>query len=789
MKSFSCGFVSTLIIVSQLFTTCSLCSQTLTQTIKGNVFDSEIQSPLIGASVVIHGTDPLLGTATDLQGNYKIKNVPTGRYNIQVNYLGYDPVIVPEVIVTSGKEVVINIGLKQSVIQINEVTVNAHSRKDKPLNTMASISARSFTVEETQRYAGGIDDPARLVSAFAGVTVGNLQDNAIIIRGNSPKGVSWRLEGVEIPNPNHMPGGNVAGGGFVTVFSSQLLANSDFFTGAFPAEYGNALAGVFDMKLRNGNTDKREHTLQAGMLGIDIASEGPFKKGKKPTYLFNYRYSTFGLLCNLGIVPSDQVPRYQDLSFKLNFPTKSAGTFSLWGIGAIDRITEPVDKDSTKWESDWDRIHFDWDANMYASGLSHKYLLGNKTLVNTTISVSGIRNTLDQTRVNDSLVMQPDAYFVDKSGKIILTSFINHKFNAHLSLKTGIYYNFLFNNLNFDGTLSSNRPETYQNFIKEKGNSSFIEYYAQSRFNLSENLILNAGVHVCYLSINNDYSIEPRLGLNWEFVPKHSISLGYGKHSQMEELKIYFINNDVDGEIHTPNKNLKLSHAQHIVFGYDWLINNKLRLKIEPYYQFLYDIPGIPDSSYSMINFKQDWLFRNTLANNSVGRNIGIDFTFERFLNNNYYYLITASIFNSSYKGDDGKWRNTRYNKNYVINLLFGKEFNIKKKNVLGINGRFNFMGGERTTPVLENQSLQEHMVLYDETKAFKNQDPATYYLDLAVSYRINKKRHSSVWSFQVKNALGSPLYEGEYYNYRTKSIENSKTVVIVPYLSYRIDF
>lgn len=776
------------LILAALLLSQNTFTQTLTQTLKGKILDNETQTPLLGATVVILNSDPLLGVITDFEGNYKISNVPLGRYNIQISYVGYDPAIVPEILVTSGKEVVINVGLAQSSTLMEELTIKAYSRKDKPLNSMASVSARSFTVEETRRYAGGVDDPARLASAFAGVSVGNIQDNAIIIRGNSPKGVSWRLEGVEIPNPNHFSGGNVAGGGFVTIFSSQLLANSDFFTGAFPAEYGNALAGVFDMKLRNGNREKREHTVQAGILGIDISSEGPFKKEGKSSYLFNYRYSTMGLISDLGILPSAQIPKYQDLSFKLNFPTEKAGTFSLWGIGAIDDNNEPDELDINKWETDWDRINFNWGINTGALGLSHKMILGEKSYVNTTLAATGTQNKLQATRLDSLMVRRPYWDNSDNSGKVILSSFYNHKFNAKHTLKTGVNYSALFYDLDLNATIND-VPETFQNFVKENGQSSFLEYYIQSKYELSKNVSVNLGVNANYFALNEDYSVDPRLGIKWEFHPQHSISLGYGKHSQLEELKIYLLKKDVNGNTQYPNKNLRLSQAQHLILGYDWLINDNLRLKIEPYFQFLDDIPGIADSSYSLINYKQERVFMESLENNSIGRNIGIDFTLERFLNRNYYYLITASIFDSKYKGDDGVWRNTRYDKGFVINLLFGKEYFMKNNRVLSVNGRLNIMGGERYSPVLTTESIQDKLVIYDESNAFDKQLPAMYYLDLSISYRINKTKYSSVWAFQIKNALGSPMLEGYAYNYKTNDIQRIESVIVVPMISYKIEF
>ena len=414
------------VLILILYIPVTILAQEITQTIKGTVVDNETGTPLIGATVIIMESKPLLGSTTDIDGKFKIEKVPIGRYNIQVNYVGYESKIISEVLVTSGKEVVINTELKQSIKQMNEVIIKGNSEKDKPLNTMASISARSFTVEETQRYAGGLDDPARLASSFAGVTMSSINDNGIVIRGNSAKGVSWRLEGVDIPNPNHFAGADVAGGGIVTVFSSQMLANSDFYTGAFPAEYGNAIAGIFDMKFRTGNSDKSEHTVQLGVLGLDLSSEGPFKKGKNATYLFNYRYSSFGLIKPL--LPKNMgIPDYQDISFKFNFPNKHGG-ISVWGIGSSDNYPKPQNNDSTKWETANDRTDFNWHLNMGATGVSYKLLLGKKTYLNTTLAGTGTLNHMDEKRFDDSLVSRQNWLLTDNSSKIILNISVSFLF-------------------------------------------------------------------------------------------------------------------------------------------------------------------------------------------------------------------------------------------------------------------------------------------------------------------------------------------------------------------------
>jgi hypothetical protein len=598
--------------------------------------------------------------------------------------------------------------------------------------------------------------------------------------------VSWRLEGVDIPNPNHFPGANMAGGGIVTVFSSQMLTNSDFYTGAFPAEYGNALAGVFDMKFRTGNSEKKEHTFQLGVLGIDMSSEGPFKKGGKATYLFNYRYSTFGLIQPLLPVYAG-LPIYQDLSFKLNFPNKY-GSISVCGIGAIDNMQKSQISDSSKWENESSRNDLDWKLSMGAAGITHKLFLGTQTYFNTTVAASGTLNHLEMNRFDNNLISRPNWFLIDNSGKIVFSTYVNHKFSKKSTLKTGLNIHNLFYNLDLNSTIN-NVPESFQNFVKENGYSNFSEFYIQLKYDITENLSVNSGINTNYFALNSDFSIDPRLSVKWKFIPEHSLSFGFGKHSQLEDLKIYLVNKNINGNLEYPNRDLSLSQALHFVAGYDWQITNNLRLKVEPYYQYLYNIPGKSGSSYSLINFTQDWTFRDSLTNNSKGRNYGIDLTLERFLYDGYYFLITTSVFKSTYIGGDGIWRSTKFNKGYVANILFGKEFNLRNNKLLGLNGRFSYIGGDRISPVLMAGSIQEKTVYYDETNAFKIQNPAARYLDLTLTYRKNKPKHSSVWALQVKNVLGSRNYEGYSYNYKTQTIDNTGYVVILPVLSYKMEF
>ncbi len=758
----------------------------VTQTIKGRVIDQQSKVELIGANVLIEGT--LIGSSTDIDGYFKIPNVPLGRQTIRVSYLSYKTRIIPEILVSSAKEVVLNIELEEEVIFGKEIIVSPETKKGKPENPLSTVSARTFTVEETQRYAGGFDDPARLVSSFAGVTYGNAQDNAIIIRGNAPSGLLWRLEGVEIPNPNHFPGGNVLGGGLFTIFSSNLLDNSDFLTSAFPAEYGNATSGVFDMKFRNGNKDRREYTFQAGLLGIDFSTEGPIKKGSRASYLVNYRYSTLGLLTDLKAIDSDQEIRYQDLSFKINAPTRKFGTISFWGIGALDKLVQPAISNPDLWVENFDRTKFTGDFTTAATGVNHKHVLNSSTYINSTLAFTTQNSLYDQERLNDSNMFQNNEYANATDSKVTLTSTINYKISPGWSSVSGFIVDHLMYNLDFRSTVD-NEPSTYQTYVDQKGSSQLFHIFIQSKYTLFPSLTLNAGLRYQYFALNSNNTLEPRAGLFWKVAPDHEINFGYGRHSKLEDLQYYLARQQTSSGIELVNKEMDFTKTDHFVLSYSYQLNSNTLFKIEPYYQTLFDVPVVAGGSFSMINLKDERYINDLLVNEGTGLNYGMDVTLERFLSKNYYYMITGSFFESKYKGGDEIERDTRYNRNYVLNALGGREFRVKGNNILSVNLRLSLMGAERTSPVLMQKSIDEKQVFFDESRAFENTLTPSTYLDLTFNYRMNHRRTSQVLSLMVKNLLGSENDYGYIYSYQSNSIVRDKEAIVFPNLSYRIEF
>ena len=706
--------------------------------------------------------------------------------NVRISFVGYEPVTIPNILVHSGKSTEINVPLVESATQLEEIVVVGTTPKDLPLNEMAAVSARSFTVEETRRYAGGLDDPARMAVSFAGVTSPSSGENGIIIRGNAPKSLQWRMEGIEIPSPAHFAGSSIAGSGLVTMLSNQVLDNSDFLTGAFPSEYGNALSGVFDLKMRNGNREQAEHAFQVGTLGVDIASEGPFSKNGKSSYLFNYRYSTLGLI--EPFLPEDvNTIRYQDLSFKLNFPTK-AGEFSFWGIGGIDfskKNEDPV-TDPAEVEFEDDILDFEFGFNQAATGVNHKLNLSENTLLQTSFATTVNDAYWDVDRLNAANELQPDSRVENLTGTVSFSTVLNHKFSRKHSMRSGVMHHQHFFDLDINEAVDHQLP--LENKVDADGWNGRWQFFHQSKYRLAEDLTLNAGVHSQYFALNEQITLEPRASLSWNLDYDRTLSFGYGNHSQLEDMKIYQLT-DLTGE--QPNRDLKLSRAHHFVLSYDWVINENLRLKVEPYFQYLYDIPVIADSTFSMLNFEQDWFFNTALENTGKGRNYGIDVTLEKFFSDHFYYLLTGSLFESEYTGGDGIWRDSRFNRNYTFNALVGKEWEIsgRKNKLIGFNARLNMMGGKHISPLDNEASIQLQEEVLNEADAFTNHEPATYQLDLTFTHRKNKPNHSSVWAIQLKNALGSKEFFGYRYNYQTLAMEKDESKIMVPSISYKIEF
>jgi len=679
--------------------------------------------------------------------------------------------------------------LKENTSEIENVVIIANDDKSEAINQMTTVSANQITIESTSRIAAGINDPGRTVQSMAGVSTSSDQTNELVIRGNSPRGVLWRMEGVEIPNPNHFSSEGGSGGG-VSALSTQVLANSDFITSAFPAEYGNAISGVYDLKLRNGNSQKREYAVQLGVLGLQLAAEGPFKKGHKASYLFNYRYSTFSLLNNvIGTTIGGYIPTWQDLSFKIYVPTKQMGYFSIWGLGGNSIYENLAVKDSSQWEYKSDYREEISKNSLGIIGLTHNYLFANrKTYIKTTISASNTNNEFVRDTLSYNYEPSSLLELLYKYNSFSLNSFVNHKFNAKNLVRVGATFTNRGYNINeFDIYSNSDVQE-------EDGNTNSSQSYLQWKYRATNDFEIISGIHASYFMLTKKYTFEPRLGLKWRLNKMNTFTLGFGLHSKSEPVSVYFMKEYLaDGTVMYPNRNLDFTKAIHSVIGYNWNFANNFRFKTEAYYQYIYNVPidntdtlGIMSS----LNFRTR--INNTkLTNEGTGRNYGLELTLEKFFSNNWYALITSSLFESKYTMPGFEERNTLFNNNFIYNLVGGKEFRFgqNKQNVLGINIRTTWRGGYRTVPYNEAESIKQDKPIYDFDKSYGKRLPDYYRLDLGLNYSFNTQ--NKVWkaSVDIQNITKSKNVSRQYYDYETNKVINLYYQGMVVNVNFLVEF
>ena len=754
-------------------------------TIRGRVFDRTSDTELPFATLQLVKSDSVIATAqTDTLGLFCFQKLSPGRYDLKATYLGYSPGVLKELLVTSGHDLIVSVPLTENSSMLDEVVVKPYVNKAQPLNNMALTGGRMLAVEEASRYAGGLDDPARLASSFAGVAT-NVGDNGIVVRGNAPKFLQWKIEDVEVPNPNHFAEIAGFGAGGLAAISSNVLGNSDFFTGAFPAEYGNALSGVFDIKLRNGNNSKYEHAFALGTMGIDVASQGPLKKNSRASYIFNYRYSTLALMSSFLPEGAENM-RYQDLSFKFNIPTRKHGTFSIWGVGLIDSNGEDAKTNPQEWEYMNDREGWKNKLYMGAFGIAHRININDRSFLKTTLAgtVNGIKGNGD-VALEDGTV-HPENSISKLNTNIILNSYINTKFSARHTNRSGLTLTALLYDMNIRNSKTPGTP--LLQVSDNNGAAALIEAHTNSSFALGNRWKLNAGLHVQYLTLNNHYSIEPRLSSSFELDSKSTLSAAFGMHSRMEMLNYYFTEGP-DGELY--NKNLDFTRALHFSISWQRTFGENFRLLVEPYVQYLYSVPVSKTGTFSFLNLKDEWYIMDELTNIGKGFNYGVDVTFEKYMTNGFYFMFTGSLYNARYRAADGTWRNTRFNRNFLLNGLAGKEWMVgkTKRNMWSLNLKLTFMGGDRFSPVDYENSILNQDVVFDETKAYSSRLSPILVGHFTVSYRINRRKLSHEFAFKMLNCTGYAEYFNHAFNYKTQKVDIIRDGIAMPNIYYKIEF
>jgi len=756
-------------------------AQTPVQTFRGRITDADTGRPLTGATILLNPAS--MGAVTDSAGDFRIERVPAGRYSADIRYLGYETALLPELLIESGKEFNIEVALRPKADSISTVLVTAfylrpgHGIGDGPI----------ISVDDSRRFPASFYDPARVMASMPGVAVANDQANGISLRGHSPNAIAWRLEGVDIVNPNHTPNAGTfsdrvsAYGGGVNILSSQLLSGFQLYNGPFPPAYGNALSGVLDMHLRAGNNERREYTVQAGLIGLDVAAEGPFSKKSKASWLVNYRYSTIGLLAALGVPLGDEKINFQDLSFHLVFPGKNGAKWTIFGLGGNSVNIFEASRDSSLWEFQKDRYDIRFRSRMGAAGITHTMPVGERGQWRTVLALSALESERNGERLDDELQpirIEDDQY--DQSKHSLHTSFRYRIGKAH-RLQTGLLLSRQFFNI---ASVASDTGAFGQ------GGGWLWQPYVNWSSELSEKWMLNAGLHSAFFGFNNSRSLEPRLSLEWLPAYGHRVTIAYGLHSQLQQPQLYFAGNGANA-----NSQLGFTRAHHYRLGWRYTLGPLLEVHLETYYQRIFDVPVEAErlSSFSALNMEEGFV-QTALANSGTGRNYGVELGLRKYLDRNYWWLANATWYHARYSGSDGIERSSRYDGRFLLNLAGGKEWRIaaRKSHIsktFGFSGRVIWNGGFRYTPVDAAASAAAGATVIVESEAFSRRLSHYFRPDLRIYLQRNGRNSSSTFSIDIQNVANRQNLAFYYFDTQKAEVVERYQLGVIPVLSWRREF
>ena len=761
------------------------------QGIRGEVLDRDSGLPLIGATIDLLNTEPKYGTVTDAKGQFFLSDIPLGRYDVRVSYLGYKTYFQPAILVSSAEETLLFVEMEEERTRLNEVII---SDRRQVSNEAALLSARSVGVEELSRIPGSLDDPSRAIRKFPGiVTNAYISDNSFSVRGNTPRSLMWRLEGVDIYNPNHFATMGESSGG-ITIFSQRLLSNSDFYSGAFPADYGNALGGVFDMRFRNGNFNKAQHSVQFSFLGVDLTTEGPIGKQGKSSYIFNYRFSSTKLLdrfLNLSAIPV-----FQDISFKLNHRTKDNANINMFALLGGSSSNSLAERDTTAWKDstngNLDRINIQRTGSV---GLSYGKALNKTTYFKTAMVATALDAEYLRALLNDDLISADTTMKGEELDyRLTWTTYLNKQFSKRHSHRSGLIVNYMATDVDYSrGDIDTlGTGSLLSDTIRyAKGDSYLLQAYSRSQFYLNENLQLNVGVHGMFHLLNNDLSIEPRIGLRYSFRSSQSISLGYGLHSQMEPLFIYLSESydPQSGTFRRYNDNLSFSKAHHFNISYLNQLSDRWRLGVEFYYQSMFDYVVGAELPVSRIGAYDLYYAGFDLDNGGVAENYGVEFFAERNFKDGYSLMFNTSVFESNYTANDGIKRSSAFNAGLIMNVILGKEWKLNAKSRLSVTTSYTYTGPmyHTTIDVAATELSGYYTQMYTDPNTL--QTDALNLVDVSLILNRNKKRFNSTLKLQISNALNRRAFMAYNYNFESRGLEEVYGSGLVPLLSWRIGF
>jgi hypothetical protein len=706
----------------------------------------------------------LFTIVTDSAGRFSL-DVPAQRYELKISFVGFESVE-QELLVTAAKSISISIVLVESITTLDTLEVISDSY-------LTGGGIINMPLERALRLPASYFDPMRAMISYPGVVQANDQANSLIIRGASPAGVLWRLNGLDILNPNHLSNAGtlsdkpVSSGGGVNMLSAQVLDRTQLITSAAPASYGNYTSGVMDLSLREGNQDKHEYTAQASLLGLDLAAEGPLADSSQHSYLVNYRYSTIGLLSQMGVNFGDEQINFQDISFQLTFNNKRSQTH-VFGVGGNSK-NEFEAKPVQDREVEKDAFNIKYQSTGASAGVTHVYR-GQRS----TFKMGAAYSIKDQNRHSETDFQFTHGILSDQysSTEQLMSGMIQ----VQTRLAKGIH-------LLYGAMASWHQLDLKNEIIQVVGSVNIkdnvrvwlLQPWVSSDFRLSDHLTMELGLRGHQSNIHGGYHsrLDPRIKVNyhrrratWEWAS--------AMNSQLQPLSVV-----------SSNANLNPSRIWQTNLSYSQLLTRNWRLMHQLYYHKLMDIPAVRGTHTSLINYFDESI-PTGLTNSSYGNVLGWESLAEKRFQNQQYVIASISVYDSRYKVEDQPWRVSRFHGVYTFSISGGKEWKRKKDKSFGIHLRGLAIGGQRTTPILVDAM---GIPSFDLANAFGQSLRDYLRLDSRFVWSKNKKNYTRSVSLDIQNTLGIENDGFQYFDRLQQKVIRPKQLGIIPILVYRVDF
>ncbi len=714
------------------------------ETLRGTVLTAESHLPIAHARVSIVGTK--LGAITSVSGDFRIPNVHVGHYIIHVTANGYSPAS-QEVVVSSAHQSVLDFQLRERIVQGDSITIIG-SNSLQAINTVAAVSVTPFSIEDVKRYAAAFEDPSRMADNFAGVFGRGTTNNYIVIRGGSPIELLWRMDGIDVPNPNHL-GKNGSTGGLISAINSEMLGNSDFFTGAFPAEYGTKLSGVFDLHTRNGNSEKLEGSAQISFNGMELMGEGPIPLSglEGSSFLIAYRHSTLGFLRSIGLLNYTDLPDFDDAMMKLRFKfgeRDHIDATGLWGTAAL--------KDDNSASSE-----IGAGSGILIGGLDWQHIFSDDLITNLLINHA-------ENRYDESIL-----------GSTEKITIAYNTFKLEANYTPSPLQNFKAGVAAQKANVVINQPQSSGFNFNTTQHTNLYQAYINWNWHIIPQLVLNTGLYSQFIQYDSGSSYEPRASLAWSPEEEHTFAIAFGVHRQPEPIRF--------------------TQALHYVGGYTFRPSPDLLIKAEGYYKGYSDVPihALVKDDYSFLNegFAERLDFSD-LVNKGVGKTYGAELTLMKHYDKGYYITAAASYVRQQFAGSDGIWHFGAFDNIYIVNFLAGYDIPLGANSMLTLSEKFTVAGGSAYTPFdLARSEAAGHGIL-DSAHAFSARNPPYIRIDINAEFHINWTASTLTIYVSVLNALNIKNPTSRYFTYDNNGrpfVKSDYDLPILPIVGIRFDF